>query len=182
MFVHITGTGSYLPEHVVTNDDLAKTLDTSDEWIFSHTGIHSRHIAAPNENTSDMALKAAKKALASAGIKAEELGTIIVATSSGDYQGFPTVACLVQEALGATQAGAVELQAACTGFIYSVQVARGILQVDQRPILVVGADMLSRIIDWKDRNTCILFGDAAGAAVLEASPTQKGGIEDVIVR
>lgn len=181
MFVHITGTGSYSPEKVVTNAELSRKLDTTDEWIFSHTGIQSRRIAAPDENTSDMAVRAARAALEQAGVAAEDLGAIIVATSSGDYLGFPSVSCLVQGAIGAKNAGVLDLQAACTGFIYGLQVARGMLQFDRRPVLVIGAETMSRIIDWQDRNTCILFGDGAGAAVLEASD-RPGGIMNVILR
>ncbi len=181
MFVHITGTGSYLPERVVTNDELSQQLDTTDEWIFSHTGIHSRHIGAPEENTSDMAIKAAQNALENAGVAAEDLGNVIVATSSGDYQAFPSVACLVQDAIGAKHAGTFDLQAACAGFVTALQVARGLLQLDPRPILVIGAEMMSRIVDWKDRNTCILFGDGAGAAVLQTSD-QPGGLMETTLR
>lgn len=181
MFVHITGTGSYLPKRVVTNDELAASLDTSDEWIFSHTGIRSRHIGADDETTSAMAISAARSALESAGISAESLGMIIVATSSSDYQAFPSTACLVQHALGATQAAAYDLQAACTGFIYALRMVHGLMQVDPRPALVIGAEMMSRIVDWKDRNSCILFGDGAGAVVLEAKESQ-GGILDAILR
>lgn len=181
MFVHIAGTGSYLPERVVTNEDLSKELDTTDEWIYSHTGIRSRHVAAPDENTSDMAIHAARKALENAGVAAEELGMVIVASSSGDYLAFPSVSCLVQNAIGAKNAGVLDLQAACTGFIYALQVARGLMQLDPRPILVIGAEMMSRIVNWKDRNTCILFGDGAGAAVLCPSE-EPGGLLDAVLR
>ncbi len=166
MFVHITGTGSYLPERVVTNAELAAKLDTTDEWIYSHTGIRSRHIGADDESTSGMAVKAARAALASAGVKPEELGLIIVATSTSDYQAFPSTACLVQHELGAADAACFDLQAACTGFIYGLEAARGMLRHNPRPALVIGAEMMSRIVDWSDRNSCILFGDAAGAVVL----------------
>ena len=120
MFVQITGTGSYLPERVVTNDELAATLDTSDEWIYSHTGIRSRHIGADDESTSSMAVNAARAALASADVEPEDLGLIIVATSTSDYQAFPSTACLVQHELGAMNAACFDLQAACTGFIYAL--------------------------------------------------------------
>lgn len=180
MFVHIAGTGSYLPEKVLTNDELAKTLDTSDEWIFSHTGIHSRHIAADGEETSDMAVKAAARALAAAGVAPEELGGVIVATSTGDYRSFPATASLVQARIGASNAGAFDLQAACSGFLYAVRAAQGMMQLDPRPVLVVGAEAMSRLLDWTDRNICILFGDGAGAAVLKASD-EEGGILDSIL-
>ena len=182
MFVHITGTGSYLPEHVVTNAELAAKLDTTDEWIYSHTGIRSRHIGADDESTSDMAVKAARAALASAGVKPEELGLIIVATSTSDYQAFPSTACLVQHELGAVDAACFDLQAACTGFIYGLEAARGMLRHNPRPALVIGAEMMSRIVDWSDRNSCILFGDAAGAVVLEASQDVPGGIWHSILK
>ncbi|MDR2849825.1 MAG: ketoacyl-ACP synthase III [Verrucomicrobiota bacterium] len=181
MFVHITGTGSYLPERVVTNAELAAKLDTTDEWIHSHTGIRSRHIGADDESTSSMAIKAARAALASAGVAPEDVGLIVVATSTSDYQAFPSTACLVQEALGAVNAAAFDLQAACTGFIYALEAARGMMQVNPRPTLVIGAEMMSRIVDWTDRNSCILFGDAAGAVVLEASDI-PGGIWHAILR
>jgi 3-oxoacyl-[acyl-carrier-protein] synthase-3 len=182
MFVHITGTGSYLPARVVTNAELAATLDTTDEWIHSHTGIRSRHIGADDESTSSMAVKAARAALASAGVAPEEVGLIVVATSTSDYQAFPSTACLVQEALGAKNAAAFDLQAACTGFIYALEAARGMMYHNPRPTLVIGAEMMSRIVDWTDRNSCILFGDAAGAVVLEASHDVPGGIWHSILK
>jgi 3-oxoacyl-[acyl-carrier-protein] synthase-3 len=181
MFVHITGTGAYLPERVVTNEELASKLDTSDEWIHSHTGIRSRHVAADDQSTSTIAVNAARVALASAGLKPEQIGMIIVATSTPDYHCFPSTACLVQHALGATNAGAFDLQAACTGFIYALEVARGMMMVNPQPTLVIGADLMSRIVDWNDRNSCILFGDAAGAVVLEASSV-PGGIWHSILK
>jgi len=181
MFVHITGTGSYLPEHVVTNAELAAKLDTTDDWIFSHTGIRSRHIGAEHETTSAMAVQAARAALSAAGLAPEQIGLVIVATSTSDYQAFPSAACLVQAAIGAKNAAAFDLQAACTGFIYALEVARGMMQSDPRPALVIGAEMMSRIVDWTDRNSCILFGDAAGAVVLEASDV-PGGIWHSILK
>jgi len=181
MFVHITGTGSYLPEHVVTNDELAAKLDTSNEWIHSHTGICSRHIAADDQSTSSISVLAAKKALDAAGLSPDQIGMIIVATSTSDYHSFPSTACLVQHALGAKNAGAFDLQAACTGFIYALEVARGLMMVNPLPTLVIGADLMSRIVDWNDRNSCILFGDAAGAVVLEASNV-PGGIWHSILK
>jgi 3-oxoacyl-[acyl-carrier-protein] synthase-3 len=170
-----------LPERVVTNDELAAKLDTTDEWIYSHTGIRSRHIGADNESTSAMAVQAARSALEAAGLSPEQVGLIIVATSTSDYHSFPSTACLVQEALGATNAAAFDLQAACTGFIYALEAARGMMQVNPRPTLVIGAEMMSRIVDWTDRNSCILFGDAAGAVVLEASDA-PGGLLDAILK
>lgn len=171
MAVRILGTGSYLPPRVVTNDDLAKSLETSDEWIFSHTGIHSRHLAGPEDTTSSMAVKAAQKALEAAHVPAEEIGAVVLATSTPDYNTFPSTACLVQTALGCVNAGAFDLQAACAGFIYALELARGLVTLHPaRPVLVIGAETLSRIQDWTDRGTCILFGDGAGAAVLGSVP------------
>jgi 3-oxoacyl-[acyl-carrier-protein] synthase-3 len=181
MNVHITGIGSGLPVRLVTNEELAKKLDTTDEWIVSHTGIHARRIAEPGESTATLATAAAKKALAQAGVKPEELGVVIVATSTSDYGGFPSTACLVQRDIGATHAGAFDLLAACTGFIYALETARGLMQNDPRPALVIGADCMSRVTDWSDRNTCVLFGDGAGAVVLQASDA-PGGILHSILR
>lgn len=167
MSVKVLGTGSYLPPKVVTNDDLAKSLDTSDEWIYSHTGIHSRHIAEEDDCTSSMAAKAGKAALESAGVSPEEIGLIIVATSTPDYATFPSTACLVQAALGCKGAGAYDLQAACAGFVYAVEQARCWVKVNKgSKALVVGAETLSRVVDWRDRGSCILFGDGAGAVVI----------------
>lgn len=180
MFAHIAGTGSYLPKKILTNDEIAKTLDTSDEWIFSHTGIHSRRIAEDSDQTSTMAVEAAKQALETAGVNPGELGQIIVATSTGDYQGYPSVASLVQGRIGATQADAFDIQAACAGFVHALQIARGLMVYNPKPTLVIGAEIMSRTQDWTDRNTCILFGDGAGAAVLVPSE-EPGGIIDAIM-
>lgn len=169
MRIGILGTGSYLPEKVVTNDDLAKTLDTSDEWIYSHTGIHSRHIAGEGECTSSMAARAARLAMEAAGARSEEIGLIIVATTTPDYNTFPATACIVQNSLGCRHAGAYDLQAACSGFVYALDMARAwSLAHGGRKAIVIGAETLSRIVDWKDRSSCILFGDGAGAAVVGA--------------
>lgn len=174
MGARITGTGSYLPDKVVTNDDIAATLDTSDEWIFSHTGIKSRHIAGHGESTASMSARAARAALDAAGLKPEDVGMIVVATSTPDYATFPSTACLVQHELGCANAGAFDLQAACAGFIYALETARGLVETSRgRPALVIGAETLSRIVDWSDRGTCILFGDGAGAAVVEYTPEES---------
>ena len=168
MGIRITGTGSYLPPKVVTNDDIAKTLDTTDEWIFSHTGIHSRHVAGEGETTSTMAAEAARRAMEAAGAKPEEIGLIVVATSTPDFATFPSTACLVQARLGCVNAGAFDLQAACAGFIYALEQARGFVNLyPGKKALVIGAECLTRILDWTDRSSCILFGDGAGAVVLE---------------
>ena len=167
MSIKILGTGSYLPPNVVTNDELAKSLDTSDEWIFSHTGIHSRHIAGEADCTSTMATAAAREALAAAGAKPDEIGLIIVATSSPDYNTFPSTACLVQAALECPATGAYDLQAACAGFVYALDQARCWVKVNpSKKALVIGAETLSRLVDWRDRASCILFGDGAGAVVI----------------
>jgi 3-oxoacyl-[acyl-carrier-protein] synthase-3 len=167
MATSILGTGSYLPPKVVTNDDLSKTLDTSDEWIYSHTGIRSRHIAEEGECTSKMAAKAAKAALESAGIAPDDIGLIIVATSTPDYATFPSTACLVQAELGCPETGAYDLQAACAGFVYAIEQARCWVKCNSgKKALVIGAETLSRVVDWRDRGSCILFGDGAGAVVI----------------
>jgi 3-oxoacyl-[acyl-carrier-protein] synthase-3 len=173
--------GSALPERVITNEELAKTIDTTDEWIVSHTGIHSRHVVRPDESAATLATRAAKVALGRAAVKPEDIGLVIVATSTPDYGGFPSTACLVQREIGAVNAGAFDIQAACTGFIYAVEVARGLLHLEPRPILVIGVDVMSRVTDWADRNTCVLFGDGAGAVVLEKLD-RPGGIRHSILR
>ena len=175
MSIKILGTGSYLPPKIVTNDDLAKDLDTSDEWIFSHTGIHARHIAEEDDCTSTMAAKAAKAALENSGSTPEEIGLIVVATSSPDYNTFPSTACLVQASLGCPSTGAYDLQAACAGFVYALDQARGWVKMNPgRKALVIGAETLSRVVDWRDRASCILFGDGAGAVVIGDVPGETG--------
>lgn len=172
MGIRIIGTGSYLPPKVLTNDDIAQSLDTTDEWIFQHTGIHSRHIAEEGETTSTMAAKAARAAMGAAGVKPEEIGLIVVATSTPDYATFPSTACVVQEFLGCANAAAFDLQAACAGFVYALEQARGYINAHpERKVLVIGAECLTRIMDWTDRSSCILFGDGAGAVVLANDET-----------
>lgn len=164
----IIGTGSYVPERVMTNADLEALVDTTDEWIFSRTGIRERRIAAPEEATSHLATNAARRAMEDAGIKAEELDLIIVATISPDTF-FPSTACHVQRNLGALNAVAFDVSAACAGFLYALQIARHFINSGNRKTaLIIGADKLSGITNWHDRNTCVLFGDGAGAAVLRA--------------
>lgn len=170
--VGILGTGAYLPEKVLTNADLEKMVDTTDEWIVSRTGIRERRIAAPEQAASDLAVQASKQALERAGITADQLDLIIVATVTPDMA-FPATACLVQEQLGAKNAATFDLSAACTGFIYGIATgAQFIATGVYRHVLVVGVEVLSRIVDWSDRNTCVLFGDGAGAAVL--GPVKEG--------
>ncbi|MDP1852777.1 MAG: beta-ketoacyl-ACP synthase III [Candidatus Omnitrophota bacterium] len=172
--VGIVGVGSYLPKKVLTNTDLEKMVDTSDEWIITRTGIKQRRIAASNEATSDLAVAAAKKALKKAGVRPKDLELIIVATITPDMQ-FPSTACLVQKALGAEKAVCFDISAACAGFVYALSTAeKFILSGAYKNALVVGAEKLSAITNWKDRNTCVLFGDGAGACVL--APVKSGGI------
>lgn len=176
----ILGTGRYLPEKILTNFDLEKMVDTTNEWIVTRTGIESRHIAAPEQATSDLATEAAKKALISAGIKAEDLDLIIVATVTPDMN-FPSTACIVQANLGATKAAAFDIESACSGFLYGVTIADQFIQSGMyRYILVIGAEAMSRILDWTDRNTCVLFGDGAGAAVIGVSNDESGILSTLI--
>jgi len=168
IYSRIIGTGSYLPGEVVTNDDLATRVDTSDEWIRTRTGIRQRHIAAAGETSSSLAFQACTEAIASAGISAQDIDLIIVATSTPDYI-FPSTACLLQAKLGIHGGPAFDLQAVCCGFVYALVTADLFIRAGQhRCALVVGAEVFSRILDWKDRGTCVLFGDGAGAVVLRA--------------
>ena len=164
--VGILGVGCYVPEKILTNQDLEKIVDTSDEWITERTGIKQRHIAAPEEATSDMAAKAAEMALEDAKVSPEELDLIILGTASSDHA-FPSTACLVQAKIGAKNAAAFDLAAGCSGFVYSLAVATQMIKSGfYKKILIIGAETLSRIMNWTDRNTCVLFGDGAGAAVV----------------
>ena len=164
----VAGCGAYLPERILTNSELAKTVDTSDEWIVKRTGIRHRHIAAEGEKTSDLALAAALPALKAAGMTADEIDIIVLATSTPD-QTFPATATRVQAALGMTRGAAFDIQAVCSGFIYGLSVADNFIRVGQaETALVIGAETFSRILDWTDRATCVLFGDGAGAVVLRA--------------
>jgi 3-oxoacyl-[acyl-carrier-protein] synthase III len=170
----ITGTGSYVPEKVLTNFDLEKFLDTSDEWIVSRTGIRERRVAADGEFTSDLATNAARKALEVAGVAPDEIDFIVVGTITGDFP-WPATACLVQSNLGATKAFAMDVSAACSGFVYALDSAVSRIESGRsQKALVIGAEILTRIIDWQDRNTCVLFGDGAGAVVLEATEEDRG--------
>ena len=168
-YSRIAGTGSYLPAKVLSNRDLEATVDTTDEWIHSRTGIRQRHIAADNEQTSDLALEASRKALEAAGVAAADIDLIIVATTTPDMV-FPSTACLLQSKLGTKNCPAFDVQAVCSGFIYGLSTADQFMRSGQyRNALVVGAEIYSRILDWKDRSTCVLFGDGAGAVVLQRS-------------
>ncbi|MEK3944180.1 beta-ketoacyl-ACP synthase III [Paenibacillus sp. FSL H3-0310] len=172
--VGIIGTGKYVPEKILTNSDLEKIVETNDEWIVSRTGIRERHIAAPHEATSDLAYEAALKALDSAGMKAEDLDLIIIATVTPDSS-FPSTACILQDKLGAKGAAAFDLSAACSGFVYSLATAVGFIQNGMyNNALIIGADTLSRITDYTDRNTCVLFGDGAGAVIIGEVPEGRG--------
>ena len=165
-FAGILGMGYYVPDKVLTNYDLEKMVDTNNEWIVDRTGIKNRHIAAPEQATSDLALIAAERALADANVAAEDIDCVIVATETPDTK-FPSTACLLQDMIGAKNAAAFDLSAGCSGFVYALSVANGfIVSGMYKHILVVGAETLSRILNWEDRNTCVLFGDGAGAAVV----------------
>jgi 3-oxoacyl-[acyl-carrier-protein] synthase-3 len=167
--VRITGTGSSLPGKILTNADIEKLVDTSDEWITTRTGIKERRIASEGEYTSTFAAEAARRALEMAGVHPEEIDLIILSTVTPDFP-FPSTACIVQDLIGAKNATAFDLSAACSGFIFGLSVAEKYLRSGAaRKILVIGSETLSRIVDWNDRNTCVLFGDGSGAAVLEAS-------------
>jgi 3-oxoacyl-[acyl-carrier-protein] synthase-3 len=180
-YAHITGWGIATPERILTNDELAKVVDTSDEWIVSRTGIEQRHIAAPGETTASLASQAACRALEPTNIDAHDIDLIILATSSPEHI-FPSTASLVQDEIGAIRAGAFDLSAACTGFIYALNMAAQAIRTGSiENALVIGSETLSRYVNWDDRSTCILFGDGAGAFVLQASG-KPGGILSCIMR
>ena len=173
----ILGTGAYAPERVLTNDDLSKMVDTSDEWIRSRSGIRERRIAAPGEHASDMAVRAAQRALDDAGLKASEIDLLVVATVTPDMP-MPAVACIIQNKLGVpTNAACFDLNAACTGFVYALDTACAMIGSGRyTKALVIGVEKLSAVVDWQDRTTCVLFGDGAGAAVIGASPEPDKGL------
>lgn len=172
----ISGIGAWTPEKVLTNDDLSKIVDTNDEWISTRTGIRERRIAAPGETCSEMAAKAAKAALQSAGAAPDEIDLLVVATITADHS-TPSTACLVQPRLGLVNATCFDISAACSGFVYALDIARQyILTGAARKVLVVGAEKMSAILDWQDRGTCVIFGDGAGAVVLEAGSGASRGI------
>jgi 3-oxoacyl-[acyl-carrier-protein] synthase-3 len=170
----IAAVGSYVPERVLTNADLMRMVDTTDEWIVSRTGIRERRIAAAGEFTSDLAAKAALRAMANGNIKPEQIDLIILATITPDMP-FPNTACLVQQKIGATRAAAFDIEAACSGFIFGLEIGQQfIMSRTCETVLVIGAEKLSTITDWQDRNTCVLFGDGAGAAILQNRPNSHG--------
>jgi 3-oxoacyl-[acyl-carrier-protein] synthase III len=173
-YSRIAGTGSYLPERIVTNRELEQRIDTSDEWIVSRTGIEARHVAADDEMTSDLAVIAGRRAMAAAQVAPADIDLIIVATTTEDMV-FPSTACLVQAKLGITQGAAFDVQAVCTGFVYALAIADKFVAGGQHGCaLVIGAEVFSRILDWNDRRTCVLFGDGAGAVVLK--PAKEPGV------
>jgi 3-oxoacyl-[acyl-carrier-protein] synthase-3 len=184
MGMEIIATGRAVPQERVTNDDLAKRIDTSDEWIRSHTGIGARHIAGEATACSDLALEAAREVLAmaaaggeSAGSLAESLDMVVVCTATPDYYGTPPTACIIQDKLGAGRAAAMDITAGCTGFIYGLEIAAGFLGINEsrKRALVIGSEVLTRVTNWDDRGTCVLFGDGAGAVLLEKRPAGATG-------
>jgi len=176
----ITGVGSYVPERILTNADLEKMVETTDEWITSRTGIKERRIAAANEFTSDLATKAARRAMEMAGVTAEQIDLIIVASITPDMP-FPNTACLVQQKIGARRIPSFDIEAACSGFIYALEVGQQFIASRTfETVLVIGAEKLSSITNWKDRNTCVLFGDGAGAAILQHRPGANGLLTSVL--
>lgn len=182
MNVKIASVGAYTPETRVTNHDIAQKLDTSDEWIVSHTGISERRQAGKEESTATMAIQACRAALERTGVHAGEIGLIILATATQDYVAMPATACLVQNEIGAINAAAFDLSAGCSGFAYALEVGRCMLAADGRPILVVGSEVMTRTVNWSDRNTCVLFGDGAGAALLTECADAEMGLLDGILR
>ena len=178
----VKGVGSYLPKRILTNDELSKTVDTSDEWIRERTGIGQRHIAAEGEFTSDLGVAAAKAALEHAGMDAQDIDLIVVATATPDYT-FPSTATIIQEALGIHHGSAFDLQAVCSGFIYGMNVVDSLLRTGTaKNALLIGAETFSRILDWEDRTTCVLFGDGAGAMVMSAEEDTDRGVLNTFVR
>ena len=177
----VLGVGGYLPERAMSNAEIAKLVDTSDEWIVERTGIKKRHIAAEGQKTSDLAVEAAKRALASAGREAKDIDLIIVATATPDLT-FPATASRVQAALGVHQGAAFDIQAVCSGFVFGLATADNFIKAGQaKTVLVIGAETFSRILDWNDRGTCILFGDGAGAVVLEAAEETDANKESGVI-
>lgn len=178
--VSIIATGSYVPDRVLTNTELEKIVDTTDEWIYTRTGIRQRHIAEDHQATSDLAIAAARKAMENGTIRPEEIDYLIVATCTPDMH-FPSTACMVQKELGATNAACVDLSAACSGFVYAIDMARQYIQSGtMNTALVIGAEKMSCLLDWEDRATCVLFGDGAGAAILQARGDQYGILTSVL--
>ena len=181
MGARIEGIGAYTPSRRVSNDELAEFLDTSDEWIRSHTGIGYRHIARDDEAASDLGAQAAKIALDRSGTDPESIDMVLVATASSDYVGFPSTACIVQHMIGAKNAAAMDISVGCTGFVYGLETAKGFIASGAaRHVLLIGSEVLTRIVDWTDRSTCVLFGDGAGAAVISPSSNGRGILDSVL--
>lgn len=177
----VLGSGSAVPPRIVTNDEISLTVDTTDEWITQRTGIRERRVTAPDETSSTLGAEAAKKALAAAGIEGSSIDLVVCATTSPDYP-WPSVACLIQDAVGATTAGAFDLSAACAGFTYALSVGGAMISAgNAKRVLVVGADTLTKQVDWTDRGTCILFGDGAGAVVLDGQENSERGLIDSVL-
>ena len=175
MTAGITAIASWVPERIVTNDELAHTVDTSDEWIVSHTGIRERRIADVDQAASDLGVEAGRLALEKRGITAADIDLIICATSTPDYLTFPSTACAIEHRLGCSDAGAFDLQAGCTGFVYAIEMARSaVVAGGAERVLVVGTEVLSKVTNWNDRNTCVLLGDGAGAAIVESIDDRPG--------
>lgn len=178
--VSIVGTGSYVPQRIMTNAEMETIVDTTDEWIFSRTGIHQRHIAADDEYTSDMAAAAARKAMEAANVTADQIDYILVATCTPDMV-FPSTACFVQKHLGAVKAACLDISAACSGFLYALDIGRQYVRSGAaNTVLVIGAEKMSSVMDWEDRGTCVIFGDGAGAAILQAQGAPRGIIHTVL--
>ena len=178
----LRGVGSYLPEKILTNKDLEETIDTTDEWIKERTGISQRHVAAQNEYTSDLAVIAAKSALSNAEMSTQDIDLIIVATTTPDYT-FPSTATIVQKKLGIKHGAAFDIQAVCSGFIYGMSIADSMLKSGSaKNVLLIGAETFSRILDWNDRSTCVLFGDGAGAFILSSDDVTDFGILNTLIR
>ncbi|MCK5673180.1 MAG: ketoacyl-ACP synthase III [Spirochaetales bacterium] len=183
MNAYIRSIGAFVPEKRVTNDELSKIMDTSDEWIKSHTGIENRHVAEKGVTTADLAVKAAKVALERADLTAEDLDMIILTTATPDYIGFPATACIVQDQLGAKNAGAFDLVAGCTGFIYAIDNAKNmIIAGTAKNVLVVGSEVLTQVSNMQDRDTAVLFGDGAGAVIISESPDNESYMEKAILK
>lgn len=179
--IYISAIGSYVPQKILTNEDLAQFVDTSDEWIYSHTGIRQRRIAEKDEFCSDLAVKAARDLFSKSKKTQEGIDGIVVATATADHYGFPSTACIIAEKLGIKGAAALDIGAGCTGFIYALEVARAmIMSGAMTRALVFGAEKLSDVVNWKDRNTCVLFGDGAGCVLLEKTDEQKGIIDSTL--
>ena len=180
MAAHIVSVGTYVPPRVMTNDELAGIVDTSDEWIFTHTGIRTRHIADEGVAASDLGVEAAQTALERAGVAAADVDLILLATSTPDYPGLPATASIVQDRIGANSAGAMDVVAACSGFVYGLSTAAAFVDSGQaKTVLVIGSEVYSKILNWQDRNTCVLFGDGAGAVLVRQG--DGSGIRDSVL-